>query len=102
MISDVPLGAFVSGGIDSSAVATLMAKHSESALNTYSIGYGGSGVAEYYNELPHARVVAEQPIRSKSSCPVLVATNCSPDTTVISVAITAVATTGYPSGAAAG
>ncbi len=60
MVSDVPLGAFLSGGIDSSAVATLMAKHSGSALNTYSIGYGGGGVADYYNELPYARVVSEQ------------------------------------------
>ena len=60
MVSDVPLGAFLSGGIDSSAVATLMAKHSGSALNTYSIGYGGGRVADYYNELPYARTVAEQ------------------------------------------
>jgi len=60
MVSDVPLGAFLSGGIDSSAVSTLMAKHSGSAINTYSIGYGGGAAAEYYNELPYARVVAEQ------------------------------------------
>jgi asparagine synthase (glutamine-hydrolysing) len=60
MVSDVPLGAFLSGGIDSSAVATLMAKHSAEPLNTYSIGYRGSGAAEYYNELSYARVVADR------------------------------------------
>ncbi len=60
MISDVPLGAFLSGGIDSSAVAALMARHSTAPLNTYSIGYGGGGAASYYNELPYARVMAER------------------------------------------
>ena len=49
MVSDVPVGAFLSGGIDSSAVAALMRNASESELNTYSIGYSGSSVAEYYN-----------------------------------------------------
>jgi asparagine synthase (glutamine-hydrolysing) len=60
MVSDVPLGAFLSGGIDSSAVAVLMAKHSDGPLNTYSIGYAGSAAARYYNELPFARVVADR------------------------------------------
>ena len=60
MVSDVPLGAFLSGGIDSSAVAVLMAKHSAAPLNTYSIGYAGGGAAQYYNELPFARLVASQ------------------------------------------
>jgi asparagine synthase (glutamine-hydrolysing) len=60
MIADVPLGAFLSGGIDSSAVATLMARHSPEPLNTYSIGYRGTGAAKYYNELPYARVVADR------------------------------------------
>ncbi len=60
MVSDVPLGAFLSGGIDSSAVATLMAAHSSEPLNTYSIGYAGGGAAQYYNELPYARVVADR------------------------------------------
>jgi asparagine synthase (glutamine-hydrolysing) len=59
MVADVPLGAFLSGGIDSSAVAMLMAKHSAEPLNTYSIGYGGGGVGRYYNELPYAQVVAD-------------------------------------------
>jgi asparagine synthase (glutamine-hydrolysing) len=60
MVSDVLLGAFLSGGIDSSAVAVLMARHSGEPLNTYSIGYGGGGAASYYNELPYARLVAER------------------------------------------
>jgi asparagine synthase (glutamine-hydrolysing) len=60
MVSDVPLGAFLSGGIDSSAVATLMAKHSTEPLNTYSIGYAGSAAARYYNELPFAQIVADR------------------------------------------
>ena len=60
MVSDVPVGAFLSGGIDSSAVATLMSRASNSELNTYSIGYAGSKVADYYNELPFAKTVADQ------------------------------------------
>ncbi len=60
MISDVPVGAFLSGGIDSSAVAALMAASTDTRLNTYSIGYGGSSVADYYNELPYAKAVADR------------------------------------------
>jgi asparagine synthase (glutamine-hydrolysing) len=60
MVSDVPIGAFLSGGIDSSAVATLMRKATDAELNTYSIGYAGSTVADYYNELPFAKTVADQ------------------------------------------
>jgi len=60
MVSDVPVGAFLSGGIDSSAVAALMRRASNSELNTYSIGYAGSKVAEYYNELPYAKTMADQ------------------------------------------
>jgi asparagine synthase (glutamine-hydrolysing) len=59
LVSDVPLGAFLSGGIDSSAIAVLMAKHSAERLNTYSIGYVGSSAAKYYNELPYAKIVAD-------------------------------------------
>jgi asparagine synthase (glutamine-hydrolysing) len=60
MVSDVPLGAFLSGGIDSSAVVALMAGASSSPVNTYSIGYGGPGAASYYNELSYASVIAKQ------------------------------------------
>jgi asparagine synthase (glutamine-hydrolysing) len=59
MVSDVPLGAFLSGGIDSSSVVALMARHSAQPVKTYSIGFEGSGGAAYYNELPYARRVAE-------------------------------------------
>lgn len=60
MISDVPIGAFLSGGIDSSAIVALMAKRTNQPLNTYSIGYRGSQVADYYNELSYAKTVADQ------------------------------------------
>ncbi|GJL54349.1 MAG: asparagine synthetase B [Nitrospirales bacterium] len=59
MVSDVPLGAFLSGGIDSSSVVAMMAKHSTQPVKTYAIGFEGSDGAQYYNELPFARRVAE-------------------------------------------
>jgi asparagine synthase (glutamine-hydrolysing) len=59
MVSDVPVGAFLSGGVDSSAVVSLMGDSSSQDLSTYSIGYRGGQAAEYYNELPYAREVAE-------------------------------------------
>jgi asparagine synthase (glutamine-hydrolysing) len=60
MVSDVPLGAFLSGGIDSSAVVGLMARNSPAPIRTYSIGFETEGAGELYNELPWARRVAEQ------------------------------------------
>lgn len=60
MVSDVPIGAFLSGGIDSSAVVALMAQHTRQPVNTYSIGYGGPGAAAYYNELAFAGSVARR------------------------------------------
>ena len=60
LVADVPVGAFLSGGIDSSAICALMKEASDDPLATYSIGYAGSRVAEYYNELPYARIVANQ------------------------------------------
>ena len=60
MISDVPIGAFLSGGIDSSAIVAFMSAHSNEPVNTYSIGYGDGGAESYYNELGYARRVAER------------------------------------------
>ncbi|HVO87702.1 MAG TPA: asparagine synthase (glutamine-hydrolyzing) [Casimicrobiaceae bacterium] len=60
MVSDVPIGAFLSGGIDSSAVVGMMSKHSSGPVRTYSIGFGGSAADDYYNELPYARVIARK------------------------------------------
>jgi len=60
MVSDVPIGAFLSGGIDSSAVVALMAAQTGQPVNTYSIGYAGDRTADYYNELPWAGQVAQR------------------------------------------
>jgi asparagine synthase (glutamine-hydrolysing) len=59
MVSDVPIGAFLSGGIDSSAVVAFMAAASDQPIKTYSIGFEGGTAEALYNELPFARRVAE-------------------------------------------
>lgn len=60
MVSDVPIGAFLSGGVDSSAVVGFMARHSEQPIRTYAIGFDGGAAEALYNELPYARQVAER------------------------------------------
>jgi asparagine synthase (glutamine-hydrolysing) len=54
LVSDVPLGVFLSGGVDSSAVAAVMSTISPGPIKTFSIGFPDPR----YNELAHARVVA--------------------------------------------
>ena len=55
LMSDVPLGVFLSGGVDSSAVAALMTKLRRESVETFSVGY----TEQTYSELPFARTVSD-------------------------------------------
>jgi asparagine synthase (glutamine-hydrolysing) len=56
MVADVPFGAFLSGGLDSSALVGLMSRHSALPVKTFSVGFHDAR----YNELAYARVIAKQ------------------------------------------
>lgn len=56
MIADVPLGAFLSGGVDSSSIVALMAQSSGEPVRSFSLGFGAG--AEHYSELEYARLVS--------------------------------------------
>ena len=56
MMSDVPVGAFLSGGVDSSIIVACMARRSSRPVKTFSVGFTDAGATE----LPYARLVAER------------------------------------------
>jgi len=56
MVSDVPFGAFLSGGLDSSAIVGLMSRHSTQPINTFSMGF----IESSYCELRYAKEIATQ------------------------------------------
>jgi asparagine synthase (glutamine-hydrolysing) len=58
LVSDVPYGAFLSGGIDSSTIVALMSNVLSSPVKTFSVGYDGDAAS--ISELPYARLVADR------------------------------------------
>jgi len=60
LMADVPVGAFLSGGVDSSANVALMSRLIDRPLQTYSVGFEGFGPKENFHDLPYAQRVAKQ------------------------------------------
>lgn len=56
LMSDVPLGAFLSGGLDSSSIVAMMCRRQKERVKSFSIGFDEAT----YNELPYARAIAER------------------------------------------
>lgn len=61
-VSDVPVGAFLSGGVDSSALVASMVANGQKPAMTYCIGFSGKGMAEegFSDDLSHAKMVAQR------------------------------------------
>lgn len=57
LVSDVPIGVLLSGGLDSSLVVAFASEVSSAPISTFTVGYEGMG---YYDERPSARVIAER------------------------------------------
>ena len=57
LLSDVPIGAFLSGGLDSSAVVALLSKFQQTKIKTFTVGYNGQN---NISEEKYARLVANQ------------------------------------------
>ncbi len=60
LMADVPVGCFLSGGVDSSANVALMSALVDRPLQTYSVGFTGFGAEENFHDLPFARLVAKR------------------------------------------
>lgn len=59
LMSEVPLGAFLSGGVDSGLVVAFMARHNGSPVRAFTVGFGGT-TGDYLDERPYARLVARR------------------------------------------
>lgn len=59
LMSEVPLGSFLSGGIDSGVVVALMSRAATTPVNTFTIGFGGE-TGDFLDERPYARQIAER------------------------------------------